>query len=43
MYYERYGMIFLLVLVVVMNRLPVDPLSAVNWVFDRLLFRGVRI
>ena len=37
MYYERYGMIVLLVLVVVMNRLPVDPLSAAaNWVFDRI-------
>lgn len=37
MYYERYGMVFLLVLIVVMNRLPVDPLSsAANWVFDRL-------
>ena len=37
MYYERYGMIALLVLVVVMNRLPFDPLTAAsNWVFDRL-------
>ena len=37
MYYERYGMIFLLVLIIVMDRLPVDPLSAAaNWVFDRL-------
>ena len=30
-------MIFLLVLIIVMDRLPVDPLSAAaNWVFDRL-------
>lgn len=37
MYYERYGMIALLFLVLLMNRLPVDPLSAAaNWVFDRL-------
>ena len=37
MYYERYGMIALLVLVVVMNRLPFDPLSAAaDWVFDRI-------
>ena len=37
MYYERYGMIALLVLVVVMNRLPIDPLGrAAGWVFDRL-------
>ena len=37
MYYERYGMIALLILVVVSNRLPVDPLSAAaNWVFDRV-------
>ena len=37
MYYERYGMIALLILVVVMNRLPFDPLSAAaDWVFDRI-------
>ncbi len=37
MYYERYGMIALLILVVVMDRLPVDPLNAAaNWVFSRL-------
>lgn len=37
MYYERYGMIGLLILVVVMNRLPFDPLSAAaDWVFDRI-------
>ena len=37
MYYERYGMIALLTLVVVMNRLPFDPLSAAaDWVFDRI-------
>lgn len=37
MYYERYGMIVLLVLIIAMNRLPIDPLStAANWVFDRL-------
>lgn len=39
MYYERYGMLALLLLVLLMNRLPVDPLSAAaNWVFDRLFF-----
>ena len=37
MYYERYGMIILLALVVVMNRMPIDPLTAAsNWVFSRL-------
>ena len=37
MYYERYGMIALLILVVVMNRLPFDPLSAAaDWAFDRI-------
>ncbi len=37
MYYERYGMIILLVLIVLLNRLPVDPLStAANWVFNKL-------
>lgn len=37
MYYERYGMIALLVIIVIMNRLPFDPLSgAVGWVFNRL-------
>ena len=39
MYYERYGMLALLLLVLLMNRLPVDPLSAAaNWGFDRLVF-----
>ena len=38
MYYERYGMLALLILVVVIsNRLPFDPLgAAADWVFDRL-------
>lgn len=37
MYYERYGMIALLLLIIVTNRLPVDPLSrAAGWVYDRL-------
>ena len=37
MYFERYGMPVLLVLVVVMNRLPYDPLTiASNWIFSRL-------
>ena len=39
MYYERYGMIALFVLVLVMNRLPFDPLSyAAGWVFDKLIW-----
>ena len=37
MYYERYGMLALLILVIISNRLPFDPLgTAANWLFDRL-------
>lgn len=37
MRYERYGMILLLALVWLGNRLPFDPLgTAASWVFDRL-------
>lgn len=39
MYYERYGMIALMLLIFVLNRTSLDPLgSAVGWVFDRLFF-----
>ena len=35
MYYERYGMIALLILILVVNRLPFDPLSWIaNFVFE---------
>lgn len=39
MYYERYGMIILLVLVLLLSRTSMDPLSrAAYWVMDKLFF-----
>lgn len=39
MYYERYGMIILLVLVLLLSRTSLDPLSrAAYWVMDKLFF-----
>lgn len=39
MYYERYGMIILLVLVLLLSRTSLDPLSrAACWVMDKLFF-----
>ena len=39
MYYERYGMIILLVLVLLLSRTSLDPLSrAAYWVMDKLCF-----
>ena len=39
MYYERYGMIVLLVLVLLLSRTSLDPLSrAAYWVMDKLFF-----
>ena len=39
MYYERYGMIILLVLVLLLSRPSLDPLSrAAYWVMDKLFF-----
>ena len=39
MYYERYGMIILLVLVLLLSRTSLDPLSrAAFWVMDKLFF-----
>lgn len=39
MYYERYGMIILLVLVLLLSRTSLDPLSrAAYWVMDNLFF-----
>lgn len=39
MYYERYGMIILLVLVLLLSRTSLDPLSrAAYWVMDTLFF-----
>lgn len=39
MYYERYGMIILLILVLLLSRTSLDPLSrAAYWVMDKLFF-----
>ena len=39
MYYERYGMIILLVLVLLLSRTSLDPLSrSAYWVMDKLFF-----